>query len=294
MRVLVFGNSHVGAWRDAWDGAGQGGAGQGGVGQGGVGIDGAEGVEMAFFAVPEKLHARYRLRGKGIFAPRHVVTEEERARARALNGGRDQVDLASYDVAVHVGVAWFPERAAELAALGDPFGVEFGDEFGVGFGVGGGRAAYGAGFLDAALDEAAGAVVAGWGIDPNLKRRPFIYGRPVYAETCIASQHRLYAPWRAAAGQPVVAAAFLAMWRARLERVASAQGVRFVAPPAGLGRDWGPTRAEYLVQGGGVVVAGAADARGDHSHMNAAYGRAAIGHFLRQARARMDEPAVPA
>ena len=230
--------------------------------------------------MPEELHARYRLRATGLFAPRHVVTEEERARARELNGGRDQVDLAGYDLAVRVGAAWLPERAAELAALGDPFRVD------------GGRMAYGSGFLEAALDEAAEAVVAGWGIDPNLKRRPVIYGRPVYAETCLASQHRLYAPWRAAAGQPAVAAAFLAMWRRRLERVAAAHGLRFLAPPDGLGCNWGPTRAEFLAQGGGVVDAAAADARGDHSHMNAAYGRAVIGHFLRQVTGEIEERAV--
>ncbi|MBC2834097.1 hypothetical protein H7F16_01170 [Gemmobacter straminiformis] len=254
MRILAFGNSHVGAWREAWEGL----------------YAEFPDIEMDFFSLPEKIHARYRLRATGLFAPRRNVTPAERERVAGING-RVECDLSAYDHAVWIGVAWHPERAAELAALGDPYPV--GD-------AGAGRPAYGAGFVTAALAQAAEGVAEAWVAVPALRYRPIVFGRPVYAETCLASGHRLYAPWRGAQAHTAALQVFLDSYRAELVRAAAARGFGFLAPPADLSAPTGLTRPACLAAGGGAVDPAAPDARGDHSHMNALYGRRCIAHLL--------------
>lgn len=251
MRILVFGNSHVAAWREAWEG---------------LAAEFPE-VEIDFFSLPEKIHARYRLRATGLFAPRRNVSQAERDRVGEING-RVDCDLSAYDRAVWIGVAWQPERGAELAALGDPYPV-WGD-----------RAAYSDGFVAAALTEAAVALAEGWSPDPAARFRPIVFGRPIYAETCLASSHRLYAPWCRAQHHPQAVQAVMAAWRAELARAALARGVTFLAPPEDLSVPTGLTRAACLAAGGGAVDPAAPEARGDHSHMNPLYGRRCIAHLL--------------
>lgn len=251
MRIIAFGNSHVAAWREAWEGLA--------AELPAIGID--------FFSLPEKIHARYRLRATGLFAPRRNVSQAERDRVAEING-RIDCDLSAYDHAVWIGVAWQPERAAELAALGDPYPVE------------GDRAAYSGGFTAAALSEAALAVAGDWSPDPAGRFNPIVFGRPIYAETCLASSHRNYAPWRAAQHHPQAVQAVMAAYRVELARAALARGVTFLAPPDDLSAPTGLTRAACLAAGGGTVDPAAPEARGDHSHMNPLYGRRCIAHLL--------------
>lgn len=255
MQVLVYGNSHVGAWRDAWAGM----------------AAEVPGVEMTFFSLPEKIRQRYRFRANGLFAPRRSVTPDELARVGAMNEGRTSAEPSAADVAVFVGAAWYPERAMGFAALGDPPD---------GRGPCGGRMAFGPGFVRAALDERFAAALGEWQIGAGRTRRPIVFGRPVYAETCLRATHRLYAPWAAAAAYPEAAAWFAQAHREGLVAHAAEKGVDFIAPPAELHGDFGLTRAEFLAQGGGVVDPQHPSLRGDHSHMNAAYGRVCIRQFL--------------
>lgn len=256
MRILVFGNSHVAAWSGGWDAV---------VSERSVPAS----VGMEFFALPERIHARYRLRGNGRFTPRHGVTEAERARVQQING-RESCDLSAYDLAVWVGAAWMPERALALAAAGDPYPLD----------SGGARPALGAGFLDAALAEAAADVVAGWGDVPALPRLPVIFGRPVYAETCLGSLHANYAPWRAAAPYPQAARMVLAAYAKAVGQAASAKGLTFLSQPDDLLTAAAATPSMLLADGGGVIDPAAPAARGDHSHMNAAFGRRCILHLV--------------
>lgn len=255
MRVLVFGNSHVAAWRAGWDGV----------------AAPVAGVEMGFFSLPEKIFQRYRFRATGLFAPRRSVTADELERVKAINDGQVECDPTGFDVAVCVGAGWAPEQALAFAALGDPPD---------GCGGGTGRAVYGPGFLRAALQEACAQTVAGWPVALRTRRRPIVFGRPVYAETCLDSTHRLYAPWHAVAGHPEAAAWFMAAYRDCLTAEAAEKGIEFLAPPDELQGRLGLTRAEFLAEGGGVVDPEAPGVRGDHSHMNAAYGQACIRHLL--------------
>lgn len=255
MRVLVYGNSHVLAWREAWAGM----------------AAEVPGVEMTFFSLPEKIRQRYRVRAKGIFAPRRIVTPDELARVAAMNDGQTSCQPGAADVAVFVGALWYPERAVGFAALGDPPDAR---------GPSGERMAFGPGFVQAALDEICAAALGDWQISAGRARRPIVFGRPVYATTCLRASHRLYAPWAAAAAHPEAAAWFAQAHRDRLVAHAAAQGIDFMAPPAELHGDLGLTRAEFLAEGGGIVDPVNPVLRGDHSHMNAAYGRACIRQLL--------------
>jgi hypothetical protein len=255
MRIMVYGNSHVMAWREAWAGM----------------AAEVPGVEMVFFSLPEKIRQRYRFRATGLFAPRRSVTPDELERVGAMNEGQTSCAPGAADVAVCVGAAWYPERAMGFAALGDPPDAAL---------ASGGRMAFGPGVVQAALDEASAAALGEWQIGAGRARRPIVFGRPVYAVTCLQATHRLYAPWVAAAAYPEAAAWFAQAHRDRLVAHAAEKGVDFMAPPAALHGELGLTRAEFLAEGGGIVDLQNAALRGDHSHMNAAYGRACIQQLL--------------
>lgn len=252
MRILGFGNSHVFAWQSAWEAM----------------RPDMAGVEIDFFALPQGIFRRYRMRANGQFVPRRSVTAEERRRVATING-REACDLSAYDRAVWIGADWLPDHALALAAAGDPHPLATGPD----------RPALGAGFVQAALAEAAVGAMADWVADPALPHCPLVFGRPVYAETCLASMHALYAPWRDSAPFAAAARALLEAHVQSLTQAASARGLAFVAPPFDV-LSGVATRAEFLAEGGGVVDPAARGQRGDHSHMNARYGRACIGRLL--------------
>lgn len=255
-RVRVFGNSHVLAWREGWAQ---------------VAAQWPD-VAMTFFALPDKVHSRYLLRGSLDFAPRRTVTPEERARAVAINGC-EAVTLAGHDLAVWVGLPWQPEAALALAQAGDPYPLA------------GARPALGPGFVAAALDEAADAVLAAWKAEtiPAGPPRPVLFGRPVYAVTCRGSGHALYAPWRDTQAHGAAAMALLAAHRDRLSARAAALGLDFAVQPFDTLDDAGATQADWLAEGGGMVDPADSAARGDHSHMNAGFGARCIAAVLGRA-----------
>ncbi|NBE06463.1 hypothetical protein [Paragemmobacter ruber] len=256
-RVLVYGNSHVAAWQAAWEGW----------------TEGRPALEMAFFSLPERIFQRYRFRASGRFAARRSVTAEELDRVRAINAGQVECHPADADVAVCVGLSWAPERAMGFAALGDAPGMGPAVRDGA-------RALFSAGFVEAAFAEACAETCAAWPLPPRMAGRTVVFGRPIYAETCLRSTHPLYAPWRDAAACPEAARAFLMRYADRLAVRAREAGVAFIAPPPDVAGAGALTRAGYLAAGGGGVNPDAPGARGDHSHMNAAYGRACIRHLL--------------
>lgn len=260
-RVLVYGNSHVAAWQAAWEGW----------------TEARPALDMAFFSLPERIFQRYRFRASGRFAARRSVTAEELDRVRAINAGQVECRPADADIAVCVGLSWAPERAMGFAAMGDAPGGAVG---GAPAGGGGDRALFSAGFVEAAFAEACDAVCAEWPVPPRMAGRTVVFGRPIFAETCLRSSHPLYAPWRDAAAFPEAARRFLACYADRLAVRARQVGVDFIGPPPDVAGEGGLTRAGFLAAGGGVVHPDAPDARGDHSHMNSAYGRACIRHLL--------------
>ena len=265
MRILVFGNSHVGAWKEGWES-----------------LSAAHpGLDMTFFGVPEKIHARYRLRANGRFSPRPNVTPEELARVEAINGATE-CRLADHDLSVWVGVDWRPSVPLALAALGDP---PTSDQTGT-------RPAYGPGFLATMLDHACQTVIEGWGAAKEVPLRPLLFARPPYAETCLHSLHPLYAPWRASAPFTKSAAWFLATYQSHLQNMALARGLTLLFPPAETLAEGCATRAEFLAAGGGIVDPAEPAARGDHSHMNAAYGALCIRHLLQNLPAAIQGAAI--
>jgi hypothetical protein len=261
MRILVFGNSHVGAWKDGWD------------------LIASEypGYILTFFGVPEKIHARYRLRANGRFSPRPNVTEQELARVDGINGATD-CRLTDHDLSVWVGLDWHPSVPLGMAALGDPPQPDWT----------GTRPAYGPGFVDAAIDQACQSVMEDWSATKEMTLRPFAFARPPYAETCRESLHPLYAPWRASAAYPEATEWFLSVYQSRLKHMAGLRGLTVLFPPTDTLAPGCATRAEYLAIGGGVVDPADPGARGDHSHMNAAYGARCIRHLMQTAAAQQE------
>ena len=252
-RIAIFGNSHVGAWRDAWQEM----------------ADANPGVEITFFSVPQKIHSRFRIMKTGQFAA-WKISENECSRLIEING-RDHLQLEEFDRHLWVGANWEPEYAVMVAASGDFEGLETDT---------GSRPAYSKPFLNAIFERKAAEVLASSKVDLDHKIRPDLHGRPIYAETCQSSLHRLYDAWRLTAEMGKARIAFLDYYELVITRYFAKRGINFLPPPHNLRSDTGATNPKYLAFGGGLESLKQPEHRGDFSHMNKTYGAACLQRYL--------------
>ena len=104
MNLIIFGNSHVGAWREAWPT---------------LAPDYPD-VSVTFFGIPEMIHRRYRIQDTGEFSALKI-SDDERKRVVDINGF-DQVQLEDYDRHLWVGMNWKPESATRTRSRAHPPG----------------------------------------------------------------------------------------------------------------------------------------------------------------------------
>lgn len=252
-RIAIFGNSHVGAWRDAWPEM----------------AIANPGIEITFFGVPEKIHTRFRVMKTGQFAAWRI-SELERARLIEING-RDHLQLEEYDRHLWVGTKWEPEYAVMVADSGDFDGMENETSS---------RPAYSIPFLNAIFELKAGDMLVNSKINFDSEILPDLYGRPIYAETCQSSHHRLYHAWRLTADRGPARVAFLNHYEEVITQYFAKKGLNFFVPPQSLRSDTGATNSEYLASGRGLASLKKPEHRGDFSHMNKAYGAACLQRYL--------------
>ena len=79
MNLIIFGNSHVGAWHEAWHT---------------LAPDYPD-INVTFFGIPEMIHRRYRIQDTGLFSVLKI-SDDECKRVVDINGFV-QVHLIDYD-----------------------------------------------------------------------------------------------------------------------------------------------------------------------------------------------------
>ena len=103
--------------------------------------------------------------------------------------------------------------------------------------------------------------------------------RPAPADRCMTSSHAQYQSWHALAQTPAGVPDAFALFDAALTDTMAAKGITYLPQPPATRTAPGLTPARFLADGGGTKP-GQEQRRGDHAHMNAAYGTACVAHIL--------------
>lgn len=251
MRLVVFGNSHIGALKLAWDEM----AGR------------WPGVSIEFFGLPGALALKPRLFDDRSFGlPEDgSVTAAEIALCRRLNG-RTRIGLSQADAALSVGYEWLPQRLAQVIFAFDVDGLV----------ESGAPRLLSAAAFDAVCDALAAEILpderwSGWS-------RPSFHAvfRPMPSEVIAADPaHRAWHGIRAKRG---VGAAF-DRYRRRIAEAMAARGIGAFFQPQDTLSPLHLTRETY----GRASVRWASDQphpEGELFHMNAAFGAKCLDHVL--------------
>ncbi len=265
-RVLILGNSHVGALRDAWTERG-----------------GKEpGLEVRFFAAPTHIFDQMRLEPNLVFSlpdghPRHAEFAEMLARINAVPA----VDLSTADHVLHVGSNCAFGR---IGGLLSEFEVD-------GYRADGMTARLSSAAFDAMAAEIARfslppAVWRGW-TQPALTLMP----RPVVSEDCLAKPAKAgVAPWIRAAKTQYELKPLLGRYFGLLDTELDRHRITLLRQPAETLAATGLTAAGYAT--GSRSMPNGNGRFSDHTHMNAAFGALCLDRLF--ARIRGTEPPVAA
>jgi hypothetical protein len=95
--------------------------------------------------------------------------------------------------------------------------------------------------------------------------------RPATCDTCLDTANPAYLPWHKLAKTPIGATVAFTIFDEALSRLLSELGITYLPQPTETRTASGTTAKKFLADGGGVVP-GDKNKRGDHAHMNFAYG----------------------
>ncbi len=250
-RLLFIGNSHLAALKTAWDGTPR------------------PGYDAEFFAAPQRTYLRMSLMSGNTFGlPAEGESQRQRKIAEATNG-KAAVSLADRQIIVLVGGFSATDAVAELLADCDVAGL---------------REAGAPSLLSQPLFASICAALAqnalpetGW--HNRLDAKVVLIPRPATNETCLASTYPAFLPLQKLAANPTGALPGFVAFDTALAKLATAHGMTYLPQPTETRTAAGLTAQNFLAEGGGIT-AGEAHKRGDHAHMNAAYGAAVVETLL--------------
>lgn len=249
-RLLFIGNSHLAAVKTAWDQAAP------------------PGHDAEFFGAPQRAWARMALLpgnhfglSEGDYKRQHQITEAAH--------GKPAVSLDNRDIVLSVGGFSAAEAIAALLA-----GCDIPDL----------RETGSATLLTEPLFAKACATLAaaclpetGWHNRSDVKCA--VLPRPAPADSCLTSTWPGYAPWHRLAADPAGVTDAFALFDDALTGTLAAKGITYLPQPRETRSETGLTPARFLAPGGGAKP-GEDHKRGDHAHMNTAYGAACVTQIL--------------
>jgi hypothetical protein len=200
VRLVIVGNSHVGALKDAWDAAGA----------------SHPRHEISFFAAPEPHFKKLRLNKHLTFGLPQNILQRDPLAVDVLTrvNGRTSIDLTAADKVLLHGLAWPLDDVVQLMA---DFDID--DLRDVGCSRRMSRSAFDAVCVDLANNAMPEPAWRNWAGPPIV-----LLARAAPAETCLANDDARYQPWRAIkekpAGSRAVIDAFLDAYEAALGRSA--------------------------------------------------------------------------
>lgn len=250
-RLLFIGNSHLAAVKLAWDQAPP------------------SGYQTEFFGVPQRAWQRMTLLPDNQFGlPSDSDYKRQRDITVAANG-KAAVSLTNRDVVILIGTFSAADSMAALLADCDiPDLRETGAPT----------------LLTEPLFASACTALAqsclpepGWlnRTDFKLAAMP----RPAPADSVLTSTYPAYQPWHQLARNPTGLPEAFALYDAALTTLMAAKSLAYIPQPPETRTATQLTPAHFLAPGGGTKP-GEDHKRGDHAHMNAAYGAACVAQIL--------------
>lgn len=257
-RLAIVGNSHVGALKRAWDEM----------------EPKPEGVELAFFAVPDRLQRRFRLSDDLVYAPGPRTRSErpEIAEAAEKINGASSIDLAPCDAVVLYGGSLFQSELATVIGTYDVDGCRA---------AGAPRRMSLAAFEAFCESYAEAALPASRWIGTRIPRLA-VFPRPLPAEGAEMSSDPLFAPWSAVAARPEGARAMVERIFTAMAAAHARHGIDFLRQPAETLTPIGLTSGEYTK--GSSRLNSERHPDEDVTHMNALYGALCLRLILDWAR----------
>lgn len=250
-RLLFIGNSHLAAIKTAWDAAPR------------------PGSDAEFFAAPQRTYLRMSLMSGNTFG---LPTEGESQRQRkiiAAANGKAAVSLADRDFIVLVGGFSAAEQVAQVLAECDVADLR---ETGAASLLSEGLfASICTALAQNALPESA------WHHRHDAKI--LLIPRPATCETCLASTYPAFQPWHKLAANPAGALQGFTAFDTALTNLMADKSLTYLPQPAATRTPSGLTAHAFLAEGGGISP-GEDHKRGDHAHMNTAYGAACVTQIL--------------
>lgn len=257
-RLAIVGNSHVGALKRAWDEM----------------APKPEAVDLAFFAVPDKLQRHFRLRDDLVYAPRSKMRSERPAlveTAEKINGA-SSIALAGFDAVVLYGGSLLQREFAMVIGTYDVDGYRA---------AGAPRRMSRAAF-EAFCDSYAEATLPSSRWFGTRIPRLAAFPRPLPAEGVETRSESLFAPWRAVVARPDGARAMIERLFTAMAAAHARHGIDFLRQPAETLTPIGLTSGEYTK--GSSRLNSERHPDEDVTHMNARYGALCLRSILDWAR----------
>ncbi|EEW26334.1 hypothetical protein [Rhodobacter ferrooxidans] len=241
-KVAIIGNSHVAALKAAWD------------------ATPLPGLDMTFFAAPQRNFRQFALQPNRVYGLPAPQRGRHAEIVQKLNGAL-QIDLSGVDQVVLSAFGWNPGAIAQLIATCDIDGLR----------LTGAPTLLSRDLFDAICAALARALRPGpeWRHWPGAA--PIFLAQAATCETCLGSSNADFASWQRLAAAPDGALAAFDIFFDHLRADLAGVGITLLRQPPQSLRPSGLTEARFLATGGGVVP-GQEHLRGDHAHMNAAYG----------------------
>lgn len=246
-RVLFIGNSHLAAIKTAWEQAAP------------------QGYDAEFFGAPQRAWQRMALLPDNMFGLSDQGDYKRQREITEQANGKAQVSLQNRDAIVIVGGFSAAEPLAQLLADCDVTTL---------------RETGAPTLLSEPLFAKSLATLAAQQLPPGWTQpQTALLPRPAQAETCLTSTNSGYAHWHRLAANPMGLTDAADLFDAALTATFAAQTLTYIPQPTETRSATLLTLAQYLAPGGGTQK-GDEQKRGDHAHMNTAYGSACLASLL--------------
>ena len=250
-RLLFIGNSHLAALKTAWDATPR------------------PGYDAEFFAAPQRTYLRMALMSGNAFG---LASEGESNRQRKIavsTNGKAAVSLVDLDIIVLVGGFSAAEAVAQV--LGDCDVAALRET--------GAPSLLSQNLFSNICTALAQAALPEPGWHNRKDAKVVLIPRPATCETCLASTFAGFQPWHKLAANPAGALPGFGAFDTALTTVMADHSLTYLPQPTATRTPAGLTARAFLAEGGGITP-GEEHKRGDHAHMNNAYGTAVIETLL--------------
>ncbi|MEZ5724158.1 MAG: hypothetical protein R3E47_03545 [Paracoccaceae bacterium] len=254
-RILIVGNSHVGAIKLGWEAAPR------------------DDVDVRFFAAPQRTFISLRLSDELQLALPDEIKDRPRLPHRKILtelNGTNSANLAEFDEVMLVG---WPSGADQLAALAVSCRLDASNTSQPR------NTLLSTPARKAILERLAQSLRPAAEFEKIDSPRLYLLPRPTLAETALASDYWAYRNWRTLQREEASLLSLIEEFDGIRREDLGSVGISYLGQPPETRIQLGGTAAQFLAPDAGYIDPKKPSLRGDHIHMNATYGRICLDRF---------------